>query len=104
MTVSKPRSDRANSPDFARFSTDGARLLSASETAERRIPPRALDHQPVTGPGARRTGPPGQQTSLPRNDRALLDLRDPSHFARRFRAAYGISPHEWRPATALAGG
>ncbi|MGW4772229.1 AraC family transcriptional regulator [Nocardia sp. NPDC004278] len=31
-------------------------------------------------------------------------LHDPSHFARRFRTAYGMSPREWRQVAALAGG
>jgi AraC-like DNA-binding protein len=46
---------------------------------------------------ARLTSPAGRQRSIAATARAC-GFADPSHFARRFRAAYGTSPREWQRA------
>ncbi len=47
----------------------------------------------------RLTSPAGRRRSIAATARAC-GFADPSHFARRFRHAYGMSPREWQRATA----
>ena len=93
------RGEHLTEPDLGpeRLAPRAQRLAAPALQGVRRggPQPRAVAHRPAAGggpDGARLPGPP----PVDRRDRHACGFRDPSHFTRRFRAAYGMTPRDWQ--------
>ncbi|MDI9887688.1 AraC family transcriptional regulator [Streptomyces sp. HNM0645] len=62
----------------------------------RRHQPGAVRHHRAAGDGPRPAGLPPPCRAARVGVAARCGFASPSHFARRFRAAYGVTPREWR--------